>query len=247
MDRKPAFLFSIFITLILFSCVYFSASVKKAERKQVMISRVIDGDTIEISDGTILRLLNINTPEKGKQGYDYSISYLSQFINKSLEIEDLGAEKYGRTLARIYNSEDYINLDLVKEGLAIKFLVDEKEIKDFAKAEEEAIAESRGIWKKSEYYGCVDAEIDAKKEIIKLKNNCEKANIKNWVLKDESRKEYKFPEAYLLELQIHTLNGTDNQTDIFWKSSQHVWNDDRDTVYLFDTEGKIVYHEAYGY
>ena len=183
MDRKPAFLFSIFITLILFSGVYFSSSVKKAERKQIVVSRVIDGDTIEASDGTILRLLNINTPEKGKQGYNYSISYLSQFINKSLEIEDLGAEKYGRTLARIYNSEDYINLYLVKEGLAIKFLVDEKEIKDFAKAEEEAIAESRGIWKKSEYYGCVDAEIDAKKEIVNLKNNCEKVNIKNWVLK----------------------------------------------------------------
>ncbi len=193
MDRKPAFIFSILITFILFSGIYFLSSGKEAERKQVIVSRIIDGDTIETGEGAVLRLLNINTPEKGKQGYNYSISYLSQFVNKSLEIEDLGAEKYGRTLARIYNSKDYINLNLVKEGFAIKFLVDEKELKDFAKAEEEAIAESKGIWKKSKYYGCIDAEIEAKKEVIKLKNFCEKIDLENWILKDESRKEYKFP------------------------------------------------------
>jgi len=247
MDRKPAFILSIIITLILFCGIYILSSEKKTERKKFVVSRIIDGDTIETSDGAILRLLNINTPEKGKPGYEYSILYLSQFVNKSLEMEELGTEKYGRTIARIYSPEHYLNLELVKKGFAIKFLVNEREIKDFAKAEEEAIAESRGMWKKSKYYGCINAEIDAKKEILRLKNSCEKLNIKNWVLKDESRKEFKFPEVFLLELQVHTLNGTDNQTDIFWKSGGNVWNDDRDTVYLFDTEGKIVYHEAYGY
>lgn len=247
MNRKPALLFSVLLTLILFINIYFLSHENKIERKQVIISRVIDGDTLVTEDGITLRLLNINTPEKGKPGYEYSISYLSQFINNSLKIEDLGAEKYGRTLARIYNSEDYINLELVKKGYAIKFLVDEKEKKLFEEAERTAIENSVGMWKKSQHYGCIEAEVKPEEEIIKLKNNCNEINLKDWIIKDESRKEYKFPDIYLIELQFHTLNGTNNQTDLFWKSNQHVWNDDRDTIYIFDKEQKIAYHRSYGY
>jgi endonuclease YncB( thermonuclease family) len=246
MQTKDALILALLITILVANNFLFFSLFNKQEKETVKVTRVIDGDTLEIEGGIKVRLLNINSPEKGERGYDEAKNFLSQLENKTIEIDQIATDKYGRTLARLYVPE-YINLEIVKQGHATKFLVEEKETGEFARAEELAIRTEKGIWKKSKYFSCVDSTLDPQKEIVLLKNNCRVINIENWKVVDESRKEYIFPERSFSELNLHTFKGSDNETDLFWQRSDNVWNNDRDTLYLFDEKNDIIHFESYGY
>ena len=66
-----------------------------------IVLRIIDGDTIEIENKTSVRLLGINTPEKGEKYYLEAKGFLEDLIlNKTIELE-AGREdkdKYQRAL-----------------------------------------------------------------------------------------------------------------------------------------------------
>ncbi|MEK6906133.1 MAG: thermonuclease family protein [Nanoarchaeota archaeon] len=95
-----------------------------------LVERVIDGDTIVIAKNkTSVRMLGINTPEKGEAYYKEAKEFLENMVlNKTVRLE-AGKEKtdrYGRLLRYIYVDEKDINLELVKllgENLVILFLL----------------------------------------------------------------------------------------------------------------------------
>jgi endonuclease YncB( thermonuclease family) len=244
MDSKFAFLISLLLTLLITFNFYFFKTSDKTNT--VQIERVIDGDTVVTSGGTTLRLVNINTPEKNEIGYQEAKDYLKTLENRTVEIEVLGIDKYKRTLVKIF-APDYINLEIVKQGLGKKFLVQQNELKQFKESEESAIENSRGLWQKSSSYGCFTSQIDFKREFVHLENSCPEINLNNWILSDESRKRYKFPDISLGAININTFSGEDNLTDLYWNLNQDVWNNDRDTLYLVDSAGKIVHYNSYGY
>jgi len=248
MDKKYAFILaSLILILILINFLSITTfSVKEQNREKAVISRIIDGDTLKLSDGRTIRLLNINAPEKGTHGANLSAEFLREFENKTVELEITGTDKYKRTLARIYAPE-YLNLKLIEQGLASKFLVEKSELSKFSKAEESAIKNSLGIWDKSPYFGCFDSKIDKVDEEVLIINNCAELDVNSWVLKDESRKTYTFKDISLGTITLHSLKGENNLTDLFWQNSGDVWNNDRDSLYLFDSTGRIAKYESYGY
>ena len=246
MKTKHAFILALLITLLIAFNFFLLKTLDKSNRKIVFVSRVIDGDTLELENGQTIRLLNINTPEKKENGYEASKNFLKNIENKTIEIEETGTDKYDRTLVRIFNPE-YLNLELVKNGLAKKFLVQDNELKEFSDAEKQAVENEKGTWKKSLYFSCFSSSIDSKLEVVHLKNNCKKINIDGWSMTDESRKKYIFKNVYLGEMNIYSLSGKENETDLFWSQTQNVWNNDRDTLYLYDSESKIVNYNSYGY
>ncbi|MBI5803845.1 thermonuclease family protein [Candidatus Pacearchaeota archaeon] len=237
---------SVFITILTASNVYLFSNIGESGRERVAVERVIDGDTFVTDEGATVRMLNINTPEKNVKGYEEAKEFLAKFENKSLELEILGEEKYGRSLARVYSPE-YINLKIVELGLATKFLVDESEKEIFAEAEREAIENGLGIWEHSRFFGCFYSEIDPEEEVVLIKSSCGEINFKDWVVKDESRKEYKFRDIIFDEVNLNTESGEDERNNLFWGSSQNVWNNNRDSFYLFDSERRIAHYEFYGY
>jgi endonuclease YncB( thermonuclease family) len=245
MKQKYSFLLAFLITCLIASNAFIFSVINKSEKESVLIARVIDGDTVELQGGEKIRLVNINTPEKNQNGYNEATNFVKQFENQTVQIERLGSDKYSRTLARNF-APDYLNLEIVKQGLATKFLVSEGEEKTFAEAEESAIKSEKGIWKKSSYANCFEAEINPTKELVSIKNNCPPINVKDWKVKDESRKEYNFDSISLGEVNLHSFSGKDNETDIFW-NTQDVWNNDKDSFYLLDSQGALVYHNFYGY
>ena len=246
MDKKFAFLFAISITLIIAINVSLFSTQLSPQREKAVISRIIDGDTLELKDARRIRLLNINTPEKNIPGSELATKFMKNYENKEIELEITGPDKYNRLLARIYTPE-YLNLKLVEEGLAVKFLVDKNEEKIFAKAEKSAINSQLGIWKKSKYYNCLESLIDSKDEIVTLSNNCNNINIGSWIVKDESRKLYRFNSIELGKVILHSAYGEDNGENIFWNSKTDIWNNDKDTLYLFDKDWQIVHVHSYGY
>lgn len=95
------------------------------------VDRVIDGDTIDVSTGsdTIrVRLLNIDTPEIGRDGApDECLAQeakqrLEELIPAgtmvTLEYDVERQDRYGRDLAGVFKEGSFINETLVKEGYA---------------------------------------------------------------------------------------------------------------------------------
>lgn len=245
MNKFIAFIVSLIIVIILF----FSLPQNNTSEKEIVtIGRVIDGDTIQLTDNTIVRLLNINSPEKNTFNHEQAALYLTSLINKSISLETTGTDKYNRVLAKIYAPE-YVNLRLVELGLASKFLVQESELKKFAEAEEYAISHEKGIWKKSNLYGCFKSTINEKSEYVKIIKLCPEAKWDNITLKDESRKSFVINNISQAEetITLYSNLGKNTQNQLYWNSKDSIWNNDRDSLYMIDNKGNIIEYETYGY
>ncbi|HVY01914.1 MAG TPA: thermonuclease family protein [Candidatus Nanoarchaeia archaeon] len=232
--------------LILFSQInLFAIKDLSIAKENVIISRVIDGDTFQLQDGRTIRLANINSPEKNSPLSVRSFNFLRQFENKTVSIQVLTTDKYGRQVARVYE-EYYINQKIVELGLASKFLVQEDEDKLFFDIEDKAIRSQQGIWNHSRYYGCFKLKVEPKLEFVSITNLCS-ISLKGFSIKDESRKIYKFQDINETVVRLYSENGQNTKDVLFWNSQTHIWNDDKDTAYLFDNENHIAAYSSYGY
>lgn len=145
------------IFLIIFSSLFFTLP---AFAEAVIVERVIDGDTLKLSDGRKIRLLAVDTPEtvhpfKPVQCYGPEAKEFTkhQIEGKAvLLIHDPGnkKDKYGRELAWVYRAADmyFLNLHLVKHGLARAYLrYPTSKNEEFFLAEKYAKDHSFGLWK----------------------------------------------------------------------------------------------------
>jgi hypothetical protein len=187
--------------------------------------------------------LNINTPEKGRAFSKEATDFLKEFEGESVELESEGFGKYGRVLGRLYG-DGYINLEIVKLGLAHQYLGEKSELGDFKDAEDLARASELGLWKKSEYYGCLDVEINKKDEYVSITNGCA-VDFKGWTVKDESTRNYVFPDVGS-NVVLYSGEGVDAEGNLYWGRGK-IWNDDKDSIFIRDDLGFLVYYSSYGY
>jgi len=113
--------------LILFVITFSLYFVKPVQVNEVLsnntVIRVIDGDTFEIYSGDKVRLICVDTPEKGEGGYEEATEYLESLIlDKEVRMEKDVSEtdKYGRLLRYVYvnvtGGEVFVNREIVQEG-----------------------------------------------------------------------------------------------------------------------------------
>ena len=84
-----------------------------------LILRAVDGDTLELIDGEIIRLLCVNTPENGEKGYEEARDFLSSLVFSSsgdIRIERQGFDKYNRTLGWVYSGGTLVNKEIIDNG-----------------------------------------------------------------------------------------------------------------------------------
>lgn len=83
---------------------------------------VVDGDTIDVSGVGRIRLVGIDTPERGEEGYQNATDFVKQkCLGKTvyLDIDDAeNKDKYGRILAIVYVDGINLNKELLKRGYA---------------------------------------------------------------------------------------------------------------------------------
>jgi len=214
-------------------------------REIVIISKVLDGDTIELDDGRRVRLSNIGAPEKGRYFSKESTEFLKGYEKESVELEIDGVGKYGRILGRVYSGNDYLNLKIVELGFAHKYLVEEGEVENFGEAEKSARDKELGIWKKSEKYGCLNVEINKYDEYLEIEDGCQE-NFEDWNIKDESIKIYRFEKILDNKFKLFSGKGENKKGELYW-GLQSVWNNDKDSVFIRDENGLLVYYDSYGY
>lgn len=244
MEKKSAFFISFMVTLLVVGNYLFFYDFSSG-REIVIISKVLDGDTIELDDGRRIRLSNIGAPEKGRYFSEEATEFLKEYEKESVELDIDGVGKYGRILGRIYSGEDYLNLKIVELGFAHKYLVEKKEVREFGEAEKNARAKELGIWKKSEKYGCLDVEINKYDEYIEIEDGCQE-DFENWNVKDESIKLYRFGKVLDNKFKIFSGKGKNKEGELYW-GLQSVWNNDKDSIFIRDENGLLVYYDSYGY
>ncbi|NUM25684.1 MAG: thermonuclease family protein [Candidatus Buchananbacteria bacterium] len=122
-----------------------------------LVIRVIDGDTVELEDGSRVRYIGIDTPEtvdpsKPVQcfGKEASQKNTELVLNKQVRLEkDISdKDRYGRLLRYVYVGDTFVNLELVKQGFASSYSYppDVKYQDQIVAAQTEAREQKRGLW-----------------------------------------------------------------------------------------------------
>ncbi len=198
--KKEVFILALFI-LIFLALNYGFLDTKVIEFLEesdtAIVKRVIDGDTIVTEEDVHVRLLNsqpplqnphltsvrllgINTPEKGEKYYSDAKEFLEMVsLNKTVTLK-YGKEKedrYGRTLAYIFIDGKNVNKELVDEGYANFYFPSGKDeyYSDFFRAWEHCLVNNKYLCEKSneECARCVElAGWETGKQILVLYNNC---------------------------------------------------------------------------
>lgn len=119
-----------------------------------LVTKVIDGDTIEITGGQKIRYIGIDTPEISftKECYATQSAQRNKELveNKYIRLEKDVSEtdKYGRLLRYVYVDDIFVNETLVKEGFAQarSYPPDVSKQELLSKAEETARNSELGLW-----------------------------------------------------------------------------------------------------
>ena len=126
-------------------------------RDGILVTRVVDGDTIEVETGQKVRYIGIDTPETSDprkpvqcMGKEATAKNKALVEGKKVRLEKDVSEtdKYGRLLRYIYVDDVFVNKILVQEGYALSstYPPDVKYQALFADAEKIAKKAKKGLW-----------------------------------------------------------------------------------------------------
>ncbi|MBD3252582.1 hypothetical protein GF386_02535, partial [Candidatus Pacearchaeota archaeon] len=198
---KRVLIFVLILLSILLIGFYYPYLTGKAvveyEPEEAFVKEVVDGDTIRTDIGEI-RLLGINTPERGKTYYREASEFLEQVENQSIEVlRDYEEEdRYNRKLRYVFFNGRFMNIELLEKGLATSFMLDDLKFKDkLVRAEDSARNQKIGLWEKSRDF-CADCiklvELDPEEEFFILKNICDiDCKLDGWLVKDDANHFFK--------------------------------------------------------
>jgi micrococcal nuclease len=116
------------------------------------VQAVIDGDTVVLENGEHVRLIGIDSPEKGFSFYEearnYAISLMEgKEVKLEKDVED--KDKYDRLLRYIWVDDLFVNEEMIKAGwaLAYRYPPDIKYADLFEQIEKDAKNNCLGMWK----------------------------------------------------------------------------------------------------
>lgn len=122
--------------------------------KETTVARAIDGDTIELADGTRVRYIGIDTPETGQCFGSEAAQENKRLVEGKkvkLETDVQKLDKYGRLLAYVFVDNLFVNEELVRQGFAkiYTYPPDIKYTEKFIAAQKEAREKEVGLWAQS--------------------------------------------------------------------------------------------------
>jgi len=129
----------------------------KFGREFVLVDRVVDGDTIELSDGRKVRYIGIDTPEtkdprKEVQCFGEEASAYNQDLVEgkvvAIEADVADKDQYDRLLRYVWLEDEMINKKLVAEGYAYasSYPPNVKYQTQFKLAQQQAREQNLGLW-----------------------------------------------------------------------------------------------------
>lgn len=132
----------------------------------VKVKEVIDGDTVRLENGDVLRYVGIDTPEVRKRkgdSWEYApqpFSLEAREFNRNLvegrsvtvELDVQRRDKYRRLLGYVFINGTFVNAELVKEGLAVCYArpPNVRYAESFFDSQRKARREGKGLWSECE-------------------------------------------------------------------------------------------------
>jgi micrococcal nuclease len=125
-------------------------------QEQYLVVKIIDGDTIEIEDGSKIRYIGIDTPEKSFRTVPDCYAQESTQYNRdlvmgkhvSLEKDISETDRFGRLLRYVWVDGVMINEKMVRDGyaLASSYPPDVRYQDVFLTSQQQAVRENLGLW-----------------------------------------------------------------------------------------------------
>ncbi|MBI2084006.1 MAG: thermonuclease family protein [Candidatus Aenigmarchaeota archaeon] len=263
--KHRMYLIASFAVLILFAgCTQSKTAQTVLPDEVAVVSRVVDGDTVELENGERVRLLGINSPESNEIYYKEAKEHLESMVgNKSVNLEPTAVDrdKYNRLLRYIFVDGSFVNLQMVKDGYASVYLLNpgEKYYQEFKDAEAEAKAGKLGMWSATTNVcmQIVDFNYDAEgndnynlnDEYVTFQNSCgESVSFSGWTIHDSGRNVYTFSNFVAggnSKFTVYSGKGTDSDSEIYWSSMGAIWNNAGDTLFLRNEKGDLVLSYSY--
>jgi micrococcal nuclease len=223
------------------------------------VAHVVDGDTIELTDGRRIRYIGINTPERDQPYYQEATEANRQLVSDKevqLEFDAETFDRYGRTLAYIWVDGVMANIEIVNRGFANAFTVppNVKYEEEFREAERAARESERGLWAGSDVsLKIVDLNADApgsdkenpNGEWVEITNQGNQpVQMQGYSLKDEANHIYTFKNFEIQpgdRVRLFSGEGRDTSDELYWGlSDESIWNNGGDTAFLRDKQGALV-------
>ena len=233
MRLKPIIIALLMLSSAIF---YYQLTGQAIQSESFRVTKVIDGDTVEIETGQRLRLKGINTPESQMPLSDEATTFLKNLVeNKTIQIESYGTDKYGRFLSHIFIQDENVNAKILSAGFATLYYY-EKDVhyETLRSAEEFARLNKLGLWKESPDANCLELlklkyEEEPTRctnnELLRIQNNCDKEL--QIIIKDDA---------------THIYEETIAANSVLEKSFSCIWNDDGDTLYVSDPSGLLLFY-----
>src|SRR3989344_3843293 len=89
--------------------------------KEAKVKRVIDGDTLELNNSQIVRLVGVNAPNNNEEFENEATEFTKKQVEGKkvkLEYDSYKSDRFGRILAYVIIDNKNLAVELVKRGLA---------------------------------------------------------------------------------------------------------------------------------
>jgi len=144
-----------YIALALLALLVFPLSVALA--KDYVVRKIIDGETVQLESGEIVRYIGVNTPELNRKegtaefyarqavGYNKRLVFMKKV---RLEFDTKKKDEKGNLLAYVFVKKTFVNAELIRNGCA-RADVGGPNVRyrdSLLQAERKAKAEDKGIW-----------------------------------------------------------------------------------------------------
>jgi micrococcal nuclease len=137
------------------------AGILTAANPVFQVTRVIDGDTLLLSDGDKVRLIGVDTPElyHPLKLVQYFAREASEFTREMVEGKKVRLEydwqkrdKYGRLLAYVYLEDGtLLNSEIIRQGYGFAYTkYPFRYLEEFRQYQREARENGRGLWEHKE-------------------------------------------------------------------------------------------------
>ena len=225
------------------------------------VAAVIDGDTVRLDDGNIVRYLGVNTPEHGQPFYEEARRFNAQLVLGKpvrLETRERERDKYRRELAYVFVDDVLVNAQIVTEGWGHVFILDPlPQTEEWLRLQKQAQDQHKGIWRNGARGPLkittvhANAKGDDRRnpngEYLRLCNISDRPiTLQGFAVQDAAQHRFVFsggivrPGYTALLVSGRGKNARRRSRQVFYWGAGPIWNNDGDTASLFDPAGKLI-------
>ena len=222
---------------------------------------VIDGDTVQLSDGKTVRYLGVNTPEYGQPFHDEAKRFNARLVSgQPIRLETRGRERdrYGRELAYVFVEDVLVNAQIVAEGWGHVFLLEPlARAKEWLPLQQSAQNQHKGIWRDGLPGSLKITTVHANAkgndrrnpdgEYLRLCNVSDQSvALQGFSVQDAAQHRFIFPSGTLTPGATALLvSGAGKNSErrgqlVFYWGSGPIWNNDGDSASLFTPSGQRI-------